>query len=147
VEGYLIDSNVLLDVLEDDSRWFEWSSNALASAADQGLLVINAVIYAEISVGFENIEEMERLLPREVYIRSAIPWEAAFIAGKCFLQYRRAGGSRRSTLPDFFIGAHAAVEQLSLVTRDAARYRSYFPGLSLVAPSYNSKIDMQALSL
>jgi len=133
-DGYLIDSNVLLDVLEDDSHWFEWSSSALADAADQGILVINPVIYAEISIGFERIEEVERLLPREVFIRSAIPWEAAFMAGKCFLQYRRAGGSRRLPLPDFFIGAHAAVEQLTLVTRDVARYRSYFPGLSLVTP-------------
>lgn len=133
-DGYLIDSNVLLDVLEDDPRWFEWSSGALASAADQGILVINPVIYAEVSIGFEGIEELERLLPREVFIRSALPWEAAFMAGKCFLQYRRAGGSRRSPLPDFFIGAHAAVEQLTLVTRDVTRYRSYFPTLSLVAP-------------
>ncbi len=132
--GCLIDSNVLLDVLVEDSSWFEWSSNALASAADQGILVINAVIYAEVSIGFEHIEEMERLLPPEIFIRSAIPWEAAFVAGKCFLQYRRAGGVRRSTLPDFFIGAHAAVEQLTLVTRDAARYKSYFPRLALITP-------------
>jgi len=114
-EGFLIDSNVLLDVLEDDPRWFEWSSNALAKAADEGILVVNALIYAEVSIGLESIEEVERLLPREVFIRSAIPWEAAFMAGKCFLQYRQAGGSRRSPLPDFFIGAHAAVEQLTLV--------------------------------
>jgi len=134
VAGCLIDSNVLLDVLVEDSSWFEWSSNALASAADQGILVINAVIYAEVSIGFEHIEEMERLLPPEIFIRSAIPWEAAFVAGKCFLQYRRAGGVRRSTLPDFFIGAHAAVEQLTLVTRDAARYKSYFPRLALITP-------------
>jgi len=132
--AYLIDSNVLLDVLQEDPRWFEWSASALASAADQGVLVINPVIYAEVSIGFERIEDMERLLPGDVFIRSAIPWEAAFMAGKCFLRYRRAGGIRRSPLPDFFIGAHAAVEQMPLVTRDARRYRSYFPGLPLLTP-------------
>jgi len=133
-DGYLIDSNVLLDVLEDDPRWYEWSSSALTDAANRGVLVINPVIYAEVSVGFDNIEEFESLLPSEVFIRSPIPWEAAFMAGKCFIEYRRAGGSRRSPLPDFFIGAHAAVEELTLVTRDVARYRSYFPKLSLIAP-------------
>ena len=132
-DAYLID-NVLLDVLEEDPDWYGWSAGVLAEVADQGILVINPVIYAEVSIGFERIEEMEQLLSKDIFIRAAIPWEAAFMAGKCFLQYRRAGGIRRSPLPDFFIGAHAAVEQMTLVTRDAPRYRSYFTGLSLLTP-------------
>lgn len=133
-EGYLVDSNVLLDVLADDAQWADWSASALAAAADHGTLVVNPIIYAEVSIGFERVEDLERLLPAEEFVRAALPWEAAFLAGKCFLRYRRAGGARYSPLPDFFIGAHAAVEGLTLVTRDARRYRSYFPGLRLVAP-------------
>ncbi|MDN5870663.1 MAG: type II toxin-antitoxin system VapC family toxin [Nitrococcus sp.] len=132
--GYLIDSNVLLDVLEEDPSWFDWSSQALAIAADHGTLVINPVIYAEVSIGFETIENLEALLPKTEFLRAPLPWEAAFLAGKCFVQYRRQGGLRRSPLPDFFIGAHAAVEGLMLVTRDASRYRTYFPSVRLVNP-------------
>lgn len=132
--GYLIDSNVLLDVLEEDSRWFDWSSQALACAADRGTLVVNPVIYAEVSIGFQTIEELEALLPKTEFLRAPLPWEAAFLAGKCFVQYRRQGGRRRSPLPDFFIGAHAAAEGLMLVTRDASRYRTYFPSVRLVVP-------------
>ncbi|MEX2575160.1 MAG: PIN domain-containing protein [Halofilum sp. (in: g-proteobacteria)] len=132
--GCLIDSNVLLDVLEEDPHWFDWSSQALASAADHGPLIINPVIYAEVSVGFETIEELEMLLSGPEFVRAPLPWEAAFLAGKCFLDYRRRDGHKRSPLPDFFIGAHAAVEGLTLVTRDASRYRTYFPMLNLVRP-------------
>lgn len=133
--GFLIDSNVLLDVLEEEAGWYEWSAAALARAADSGELIINPVIYSEVSVGFEQIEDLERLMPPTDFVRAPVPWEAAFLAGKCFLAYRRSGGGRRSPLPDFFIGAHAAVEGLTLVTRDARRYRTYFPTVDIIAPS------------
>jgi len=134
-DRFLLDSNVLLDVLEEDPDWYAWSAAALARAADAGELVINPIVYAEVSVGFERIEDMEALMPPEDFVRAALPWEAAFLAGKCFLAYRRAGGDRRSPLPDFFIGAHAAVEGLTLVTRDARRYRTYFPTVDIIAPT------------
>lgn len=124
----------VLDILEEDSRWFSWSADRLAECAEHSALIINPVIYAEVSVGFARIEELEEALPHDALTRRPLPWEAAFLAGKCFLRYRRAGGSRRSPLPDFFIGAHAAVEGLTLLTRDATRYRSYFPRLELIAP-------------
>ena len=132
--GVLVDSNVLLDVLEEDSTWYEWSANELQRAADSSLLIINTVIYAEVSIGFHRIEELEEALRPDLFYRRPIPWEAAFLAGKCFMRYRKLGGTRRSPLPDLFIGAHAAVEKLTLLTRDAARYRTYFPSLSLIAP-------------
>lgn len=132
--GVLVDSNVLLDVLEEDSTWYEWSANELQRAADSSLLIINTVIYAEVSIGFHRIEELEEALRPDLFYRRPIPWAAAFLAGKCFMRYRKLGGTRRSPLPDFFIGAHAAVEKLTLLTRDAARYRTYFPSLSLIAP-------------
>jgi predicted nucleic acid-binding protein len=132
--GVLVDSNVLLDVLEEDPRWFSWSADQLAECAERSVLLINPVIYAEVSVGFEHIEELEAVLPQEDFNRRALPWEAAFLAGKCYLAYRRAGGQRTSPLPDFFIGAHAAVEGLTLLTRDSSRYRSYFPRLAIIAP-------------
>ena len=106
----------------------------LARCAENGMLVINPIIYAEVSVGFDRIEELDEALPAESFRREALPWEAAFLAGKCFLRYRRQGGSRRSPLPDFYIGAHAAVKGLTLLTRDPRRYRTYFPDLSLLAP-------------
>lgn len=130
----LVDSNVLLDVLEEDTRWFDWSSTQLQKAADQGTLIINPIIYAEISIGFQRIEELEELLSPDFFHRVPLPWEAAFLAGKCFLHYRKRGGTKWSPLPDFFIGAHAAVAGLTLLTRDAARYRTYFPTISLIAP-------------
>ena len=132
--GVLVDSNVLLDILEEDPQWFDWSAERLAAAAEQYPLVINPIIYAEVSIGFERIEELEAVLPLASFERRQLPWEAAFLAGKCFLAYRRAGGERRSPLPDFFIGAHAAVDGLILLTRDAGRYRTYFPRLQLIAP-------------
>lgn len=132
--GTLVDSNVLLDVITEDAGWFEWSSNALAHAADDGPLHINPIVYAEVSVRFSRIEELELALPPSDYVRLAMPWESAFLAGKAFLAYRRNRGTRSSTLPDFFIGAHAAVANLKLLTRDAARYRSYFPTLELLSP-------------
>jgi hypothetical protein len=130
----LVDSNVLLDVLGEAGPWLEWSENALAETADRANLVINPVIYAEISVGYDRIEALEAALPHEMFEREPIPYEAAFLAGKAFLDYRRRGDERRSPLPDFLIGAHAAVAGHSLLTRDAARYRTYFPKLEIVAP-------------
>ena len=130
----LVDSNVLLDVLTEDATWFAWSSQALADAADTGYLVINSLVYAEVSIGFERVEELDEALPPDLLLRAPLPWPAAFLAGKCFVAYRRAGGARRSPLPDFYIGAHAAVEGMRLLTRDPARYRAYLPRLELVSP-------------
>lgn len=130
----LVDSNVLLDVLTEDPEWYEWSAGTLARVAERELLAINPIIFAEVSVGFDRIEDLDAALPPRQFHRLALPWEAAFLAGKCFVAYCRRGGSRRSPMPDFYIGAHASVADLRLLTRDAARYRSYFPRLRLLAP-------------
>lgn len=131
----LVDANVLLDVLTTDSQWYDWSANQLDACAARAELCINAIVYAEISVGFERIESLDAVVAKESFTRLDLPWEAAFLAGKAFLQYRRANGSRTTPMPDFFIGAHAAVEGMSLLTRDARRYRTYFPKLELICPS------------
>jgi len=130
----LVDANVLIDVMSGDPSWSAWSEDALAAAADDGTLVINPVIYAEVSIRFSSVESLDQALPRDVYLREPLPWAAAFLAGKCFVDYRRRGGERRSPLPDFFIGAHAAVSGLKLLTRDAGRYATYFPTVPLIAP-------------
>jgi hypothetical protein len=130
----MVDSNVLLDVLTEDPAWFEWSSRSLQECAQDHILVINPIIYAEVSIGFDRIEDLDAALPERTVERRPIPLEAAFLAGKCFLKYRESGGLRQSTLPDFFIGAHAAVEKMALLTRDASRYRTYFPKLRLLSP-------------
>lgn len=130
----LVDSNVLLDVFTNDPAWFDWSSEILAELAEHSVLVVNPIIYAEVSVGFETVEDLEDALPADQFHREALPWEAGFLAGKCFVAYRRRGGERRSPLPDFYVGAHAAVRGMTLVTRDAARYRTYFPRLQVVSP-------------
>jgi len=134
MRGTLVDSNVLIDVLSQDRAWEEWSSQALAKLGSEGPLVINAVIYAEVSQRYSRKELLDHELPEDIFIRESLPWPAAFLAGKAFTDYRRRGGSRSSPLPDFFIGAHAAVMDLRLLTRDAARYRTYFPRLELIAP-------------
>jgi hypothetical protein len=131
----LVDSNVLLDLMTEDTRWLSWSAEAVETAADRFRLVINPIIYAEVSIRYSHIEELEAALPKAIFDREAIPYEAAFLAGKSFLIYRQRGGTRRSPLPDFFIGAHAAVAGYRLLTRDPARYRSYFPKLPLIAPN------------
>lgn len=130
----LVDSNVLLDVLTEDPRWFAWSSDALADRAERDVLAINPIIYAEVSVGFVRIEDLDAALPPPTFHRLALPWEAAFLAAKCFVAYRKRGGVRTSPLPDFYIGAHASVSGMKLLTRDATRYRTYFPKLGLIAP-------------
>jgi predicted nucleic acid-binding protein len=132
--GTLVDSNVLLDLLTDDPAWVDWSSAALATAAEDGPLWINPIIYAEISVRFSRIEDLEDTLPAEDFRRAPLPWEAAFLAGKAFVRYRRRSGSNTAVLPDFYIGAHAAVGGLALLTRDPRRYRSYFPTVAVIAP-------------
>jgi hypothetical protein len=134
VTAVLVDSNVLLDVMTEDPRWLAWSAEAIERAADRFRLVINPVVYAEVSIRYSRIEDLEAALSRTMFDREAIPYEAAFLAGKSFLAYRRSGGAKRSPLPDFFIGAHAAVAGYQLLTRDVARYRTYFPKLSLIAP-------------
>jgi predicted nucleic acid-binding protein len=130
----LVDSNVLLDVLTEDEQWLDWSADRLADAARTGMLVINPVIYAEVAVGFERIEDLDDALPPTYYRRHPLPFEAGYLAGQCFVSYRRRGGDRRSPLPDFYIGAHAALAGFTLLTRDARRYRTYFPKLRIVAP-------------
>lgn len=130
----LVDSNVILDVLTDDDEWGDWSSDMLAESARSGMLVINPIVYAEVSIGFERIEDVDDALPTSYYRRLPLPFEAAFLAGQCFLKYRRRGGDRRSPLPDFYIGAHAALAGFTLLTRDPRRYKTYFPSLRLIAP-------------
>ena len=130
----LVDSSVLLDVLTDDPTWATWSAAALSEAADGGGVVINPIVYAEVSIGFERIEDLDDAIPAREMPREPLPWEAGFVAGKAFLAYRRRGGERRSPLPDFYIGAHAAVRRYRLLTRDAARYRTCFPSVEVMAP-------------
>jgi predicted nucleic acid-binding protein len=130
----LVDSNVLLDLMTEDPRWFSWSAAAVERVADRFRLVVNRVIYAEVSLRCSRIEDLDAALPKAMLEREAIPYAAAFLAGKSYLAYRGRGGTKRSPLPDFFIGAHAAIAGYRLLTRDAARYRSYFPRLPLIAP-------------
>jgi len=130
----LVDANVLLDLMTEDPRWFPWSSAAIERAADHHRLVINPIIYAEVSIRYSRIEELDAAVPKDLFDREPIPYAAAFLAGKVFTAYRRRGGMRHTPLPDFFIGAHAAVAGYALATRDASRYRTYFPKLPLIAP-------------
>jgi predicted nucleic acid-binding protein len=130
----LVDSNVILDIASEDDEWLDWSASRLTAAAERGPVVINPVIYAEVSTRFDTIEALDDALPPELYTRVALPWEAAFLAAKAFLEYRHRGGTKTSTLPDFFIGAHAAIAGMTLLTRDVRRYRTYFPKLRIIAP-------------
>jgi predicted nucleic acid-binding protein len=130
----LVDSNVIIDLLDRDGEWADWSAAMLTDAAERGRLVINPIIYAEVSVEYDDVDEVEDALPHDYFLRAPLPWEAAFLAGKCFERYRRRGGTKRSPLPDFYIGAHAAVTGMTLLTRDARRYRTYFPKLRIIAP-------------
>jgi predicted nucleic acid-binding protein len=130
----LVDTNVLLDVLDEDPDWMDWSASMLARASEAGLVVINPIVYAETSVAFDTIEGLDEALPPSYFVRETLPWEAAFLAGKAYAAYRRRGGTRRSPLPDFYNGAHAAVRGYTLLTRDPRRYREYFPKLRILAP-------------
>ena len=130
----LVDTNVLLDVATEDPRWFDWSASRLSHAANHDGLAINPIVYAELSVHYDTLEALEAALSGHPFARLALPWDAAFVAGKAYRRYRSRGGAKRSPLPDFYIGAHAAVAGLVLLTRDARRYREYFPRLRLIAP-------------
>jgi predicted nucleic acid-binding protein len=130
----LVDTNILLDLVTDDPVWADWSIRQLDAAALQGPLAINGVVYAELSVRFERIEDLDAVLEEAGIALREIPRAALFLAGKVFQRYRAAGGTRPGVLPDFFIGAHAVVAGLPLLTRDVQRYRTYFPALSLITP-------------
>jgi hypothetical protein len=130
----LVDSNIILDVVTEDPKWYEWSAGQLEKLAERHTLVINPIIYSEVSIGFDRIEDLDQTLPPDFFRRDPLSWEAGFLAGKCFIKYRRAGGKRRSPLPDFYIGAHAAISGIALLTRDTQRYRTYFPKLTLISP-------------
>ena len=130
----LVDTNVLLDVVQDDPQWADWSIGQMRAQARIHALVINPVIYAEISLSFSTVEALDKVIDTLALEVREIPREALFLAGKAFAQYRRRGGVRQQVLPDFFIGAHAAVEGWPLLTRDARRFRTYFPGLEVLAP-------------
>jgi predicted nucleic acid-binding protein len=130
----LVDTNVLVDILTANPVWAPWSARAIATAAEEAVLVINPIIYGEVSASYPTIEELDAALEPRIFRREDIPYPASFLAGRCYLDYRRRGGTRRSPLPDFYIGAHAAVAGYRLLTRDAARYRTYFPSLELIAP-------------
>lgn len=129
-----VDSNIILDLFLDDENWADWSESILSQYSQTHQLCINPIIYSEVSVGFERIEEVESALKDGQFKFLQLPKEALFLAGKAFLKYRRRKGTKTSTLPDFFIGAHAAVLNLGIITRDKARYRSYFPKIDLVLP-------------
>ena len=132
--GVLVDSNVLLDIATNDAQWSDWSGSALAECTEHATLIINPIIYAEVSIGYATIEALNAALPSDLYQRQPLPWEAGFLAGKCFLAYRRHGGLRNTPLPDFYIGAHAAIEHLALLTRDVARFQTYFPKVEILSP-------------
>ena len=130
----LVDTNVMLDVLQNDPKWAEWSQGKFETARLADTLAINAVIYSELSIAFERIEELEAVLHEGNIKVESIPREALFLAGKVFLEYRRQKGGKPGVLPDFYIGAHAAVSGMPILTRDIGRYRSYFPRVQLIAP-------------
>jgi len=134
VTATLVDSNVLIDVLRGDPTWGPRSDEALIEVLEDGVVLVNQIVYSEISLGFPSVEECDQALDAQGIERIPLPWPAAFLAGRAFVDYRRRGGARRSPLPDFFIGAHAAVEGLRLLTRDASCYRTYFPTVELVIP-------------
>ena len=130
----LVDTNVLIDIAVDDPRWTGWSAERLAEARDSDKLALNAIVYAELSVHFNTVEQLESVLAPFRFERLHLPWEAAFVAGKAFKRYRSRGGTKSAPLPDFFIGAHAAAAGLTLLTRDPRRYREYFPTVELICP-------------
>jgi predicted nucleic acid-binding protein len=130
----LVDSNVIIDILTEDPTWRTWSEAALREAADREDVAINPIIYAEIASGFTTMSDLDRNLGPDAFRRLALPYDAGFVAGRAFVEYRRRGGVRTAPLPDFYIGAHAAVSGLGLLTRDARRYTGYFPKVRLIAP-------------
>ena len=140
MKGILVDSNIILDVFLDDPNWAEWSESKLEKFSSIAKLFINPIIYSEVSVGFKRIEELESALTRSGFQMLEIPREALFLAGKAFLQYRKNRGTKRSPLPDFYIGAHAAILDMDLITRDESRYRTYFPTVKLISPQKHVRV-------
>jgi hypothetical protein len=134
MNGVFLDSCVLLDLFTDDPKWASWSESVLGKYSQSNTLIINSIVYTEVSIGFNRIEEVEDAIEQVGVKVLEIPREALFLAGKVFLDYRRNNGTKSSTLPDFFIGAHAAVSSFDLITRDSARYQTYFPGIELICP-------------
>lgn len=134
MKGVIVDSNIILDVFLNDLKWADWSESKLEEYSYSSSLYINSIIYSEISIGFKLIEELEAAVHKAGLQLLEIPKEALFLAGKAFLKYRRKKGAKRTPLPDFFIGAQAAVLDLALLTRDVSRYQSYFPTVELIAP-------------
>jgi predicted nucleic acid-binding protein len=133
----MIDSNVLLDIVTADSRWLDWSREQFRSAAAEGQIPINPIIYAELAPAFDSQAALDRWLRPTLFDRLRLPYEAGYRVGQAFVAYRKRGGARTSPLPDFYIGAHAEFSDLTLVTRDSARYRTYFPKLKLITPDAN----------
>lgn len=134
MKGLLVDSNVILDIFLDDPKWADWSESVLAKYSVYANLYINTIVYGEVSIGFEKIEELESALNKSGFQMLEIPKEALFLAGKSFLKYRKGKGKKRSPLPDFYIGAQAAILDLELITRDVSRYRTCFPSVRLISP-------------
>jgi predicted nucleic acid-binding protein len=134
MKGVLVDSNVILDVFLDDPTWADWSESTLEEYAQYAKLSINPIVYSEVSIGFERIEDVESALSKAGFQIMEIPKEALFLAGKTFLKYKKGKGVKKSPLPDFYIGAQAAVLDFVLITRDVARYRTYFPSIRLISP-------------
>jgi predicted nucleic acid-binding protein len=132
--GSLIDSNVLLDIATADANWMAWSAEQVRAAAARGPVYVNPIVYAELTPAFATKEELDRWLDPNLFRRAPLPYDAGWLAAQAFIQYRRSGGVRNSPLPDFYIGAHADVERLTLVSRDAGRYRTYFPSVVLISP-------------
>jgi predicted nucleic acid-binding protein len=134
MKGVLVDSNIVLDVFLNDPKWADWSESKLDEYDQLGILYINSIIYSEISIGFKRIENLESAIAKAGLQMLQIPKEALFLAGKAYLKYKKRKGIKRTPLPDFFIGAQAAVQNLDLVTRDVSRYQSYFPTVKLITP-------------
>ena len=136
----LVDSNVIIDLADSHSARSDWAFAAIKEMRNTTVLAINPLIYAEVSVYCSSIRETEEVLPTKFFRRENLPYEAAFLAGKCFLQYRKRGGSKTSPLPDFYIGAHATVMKWNLLTRNAKNYRTYFPGLNVISPDMSGSV-------
>ena len=134
MKDLLVDSNIILDIFLNDPNWADWSESALVQYSDHTKLYINSIVYTEVSIAFERIEKLESALDKGGFQMMEIPKEALFLAGKAFLKYRKGKGVKRSPLPDFYIGAQAAIFDLDLITRDVSRYRIYFPSVRLISP-------------
>ena len=134
MKGVFVDSNIVLDVFLNDPKWADWSESKLDEYDQLGILYINSIVYSEISIGFKRIENLESAIAKAGLQMLEIPKEALFLAGKAYLKYKKRKGTKRTPLPDFFIGAQAAVQNLDLITRDVSRYQSYFPTVKLITP-------------